>query len=31
MYEIKKQEKARRDALMNNPIDMKNIIKEVER
>jgi len=31
MYEIMKHEKARRDSIINNPIEMKNIIKEVER
>ena len=31
MFEIMKQEKARKDAIVNNPIEMRNIIKEVER
>lgn len=30
MFEIVRQEKLRRDALLNNPIEMRNIIKEVE-
>lgn len=29
MYEIMKHEKARKDAIINNPIEMKNLIKEV--
>ena len=31
MFEIMRQEKARKDAIMNNPIEMRNIIKEVEK
>jgi hypothetical protein len=31
MFEIMRQEKARRDAIINNPIEMRNIIKEVEK
>ena len=31
MFEIMRQEKIRRDAIVNNPIEMRNIIKEVER
>ena len=30
MFEIMKHEKSKRDAIVNNPIEMKNIIKEVE-
>jgi hypothetical protein len=31
MFEIMRKEKEKRDAMMNNPIQMKQIIKEVER
>lgn len=31
MYEIMRKEKAMRDAITNNPIEMRNIIKEVEK
>lgn len=31
MYEIMKKEKAIRDSITNNPIEMRNIIKEVEK
>jgi hypothetical protein len=31
MYEIMKKEKAHRDLITNNPIEMRNIIKEVEK
>ena len=30
MFEIQRREKERRDAIMNNPIQMKKIIKEIE-
>ena len=30
MFDIMKEEKARRDAVVNNPIEMRNIIREVE-
>lgn len=30
MFEIMKHEKAKKDAIVNNPIEMRNIIKEVE-
>jgi DNA repair protein RadC len=31
MFEIMKHEKLRKDAIVNNPIEMRNIIKEVEK
>lgn len=30
MFEIQRKEKERRDAIVNNPIQMKKIIKEIE-
>ncbi len=31
MFEIMKREKAYKDSITNNPIEMRNIIKEVEK